>query len=57
MRGRSESSYAVVRSQFVAAIEQCFDAEGTDILSHNTELSDGIEVTNVSPGEEAATGG
>ena len=45
----SESSYAVVRSQFVEAIKKRFDAERIDIPYHNTERSGGVEVTNVSP--------
>ena len=52
----SERSYAVIRSQFVEAVKERFDAEGIDIPYHNTELSGGIEVTNASPVEEAATG-
>ncbi len=52
----SERSYAVIRSQFVEAVKERFDAEGIDIPYHNTELSGGIEVTNASPAEEAATG-
>ena len=52
----SESSYGVIRSQFVETVKERFDAEGIDIPYHNTELSGGIEVTNDSSGEGAATG-
>ncbi|WP_340102194.1 mechanosensitive ion channel family protein [Salinibaculum salinum] len=52
----SESSYGVIRSQFVEAVKERFDVEGIDIPYHNTELSGGIEVTNASPVEEATTG-
>jgi small-conductance mechanosensitive channel len=52
----SESSYGVVRSQFVETVKERFDAEGIDIPYHNTELSGGIEVTNDSSGVGAATG-
>jgi len=52
----SERSYAVIRSQFVEAVKERFDAEGIDIPYHNTELSGAVEVTNVSPAEEATTG-
>ena len=52
----SERSYGVIRSQFVEAVKERLDAEGIDIPYHNTELSGGIEVTNVSPAEEATTG-
>jgi small conductance mechanosensitive channel len=48
----SETDYAPVRSQFVEAIKQRFDAEGIDIPYHNTELSGAVEVTNVSPVDE-----
>jgi small conductance mechanosensitive channel len=48
----SESDYAPVRSQFVEAIKQRFDAEGIDIPYHNTELSGAVEVTNASAVDE-----
>jgi small-conductance mechanosensitive channel len=46
-----ETSYGAVRAEFVEAVKQRFDAEGLDMPYPNTELSGGIEVTNV----EAAT--
>jgi small-conductance mechanosensitive channel len=52
----SESSYGVIRSQFVEAVKKRFDAKGIDMPYPNTELSGDIEVTNVSPVEEAGTG-
>lgn len=48
-----ESSYGAVRAQFVEAVKERFDAEGLDMPYPNTELSGGIEVTNVGAGEEA----
>lgn len=50
----SESSYGAIRSQFVEAIKERFDAEGIDIPYPNTELSGGVEVTNA-PGEVQST--
>jgi len=47
----SESSYAAVRSQFTEAVKRRFDAEGIDIPYPNTELSGGLEVTNVASAE------
>ena len=52
----SESSYPAVRSQFVEAVKGRFDAEGIAFPYHNTEISGGLEVTNVasvegSPGD------
>jgi small-conductance mechanosensitive channel len=41
------SSYGVVRAQFVEAVKERFDAEGIDMPYPNTELSGGVEVTNV----------
>ncbi len=43
----SESSYGGVRAEFIEAVKQRFDAEGIDMPYNNTELSGGIEVTNV----------
>ena len=43
----SESSYGGVRAEFIEAVKQRFDAEGIDMPYYNTELSGGIEVTNV----------
>jgi small-conductance mechanosensitive channel len=48
-----ESSYGSVRAQFVEAVKERFDAEGIDMPYPNTELSGGIEVTNVDGGEGA----
>jgi len=42
-----ESSYGSVRAQFVEAVKERFDAEGLDMPYPNTELSGGVEVTNV----------
>jgi len=50
----SESSYAAVRSQFAEAVKCRFDAEGIDIPYPNTELSGGLEVTNVASVEGGA---
>jgi small-conductance mechanosensitive channel len=47
-----ESSYGAVRARFLEAVKGRFDAEGIDMPYPNTELSGGIEVTNV-----AADGG
>lgn len=52
----SENSYGVIRSQFVEAVKERFDADGIDIPYPNTELSGGVEVTNASPVKEGATG-
>jgi len=46
----------VIRSQFVEAVKERFDAEGTDIPYPNTELSDGVEVTNTSLEKGDVTG-
>ncbi|AXG05642.1 mechanosensitive ion channel family protein [Haloplanus rubicundus] len=51
----NESSYGSVRARFVEAVKERFDAEGIDMPYPNTELSGGIEVTNVD-GSEGATG-
>jgi small-conductance mechanosensitive channel len=48
----TESSYGAIRSQFVEAVKQRFDNEGIDMPYPNTELSGGIEVTNISEVEE-----
>ena len=42
-----ESSYGAVRAQFVETVKERFDAEGIDMPYPNTELSGGLEVTNV----------
>jgi len=52
----SESSYGVIRSQFVEAVKERFDGEGIDIPYPNTELSGGVEVTNASLEEGGVTG-
>jgi len=52
----SESSYGVIRSQFVEAVKERFDGEGIDIPYPNTELSGGVEVTNAAPETEGVTG-
>ena len=49
-----ESSYGAIRAQFVEAVKGRFDAEGIDMPYPNTELSGGIEVTNVGGAGEAA---
>lgn len=41
------SSYGPVRAQFVEAVKERFDADGIDMPYPNTELSGGLEVTNV----------
>jgi small-conductance mechanosensitive channel len=51
-----ESSYGVIRSQFVEAVKERFDAEGIDIPYPNTELSGGVEVTNASLENGGVTG-
>ena len=43
----NESSYGAVRAQFLEAVKERLDAEGIDMPYPNTELSGGIEVTNV----------
>jgi len=43
----AESSYGSVRARFVEAVKERFDAEGLDMPYPNTELSGGVEVTNV----------
>ena len=50
----TESSYGAIRSQFVEAVKQRFDNEGIDMPYPNTELSGGIEVTNISEVEEVS---
>ena len=49
-----ESSYGAIRAQFVEAVKGRFDVEGIDMPYPNTELSGGIEVTNVGGAGEAA---
>jgi small-conductance mechanosensitive channel len=46
----NESSYGAVRARFVEAVKERFDAEGIDMPYPNTELSGGVEVTNVGGG-------
>jgi small-conductance mechanosensitive channel len=48
-----ESGYGATRAQFVEAVKQRFDAEAIDMPYPNTELSGGVEVTNVGAGERA----
>jgi len=48
-----ESSYGAVRAQFVETVKERFDAEGIDMPYPNTELSGGLEVTNVGEGGAA----
>jgi small-conductance mechanosensitive channel len=43
----NEHGYGSVRAQFVEAVKERFDAEGIDMPYPNTELSGGVEVTNV----------
>lgn len=43
----AESSYGAVRAQFVEAVKERSDAEGIDMPYPDTELSGGVEVTNV----------
>jgi len=50
----AESGYGAVRAQFVEAVKERFDAEGIDMPYPNTELSGGVEVTNVGEGGAAA---
>lgn len=50
----SESSYGDITAQFVERVKKRFDAEGIDIPYPNTELSGGVEVTNISSNAEAA---
>jgi len=52
--GPSESSYGDITAQFVERVKKRFDAEGIDIPYPNTELSGGVEVTNISSNAEAA---
>ncbi|WP_340099095.1 mechanosensitive ion channel family protein [Salinibaculum salinum] len=47
-----ESSYGAVRAEFVEAVKERFDAKGIDMPYPNTELSGGLEVTNVEGSEE-----
>nr|WP_241692694.1 mechanosensitive ion channel family protein [Haloarcula salina] len=42
------SSYGAIRSQFVEAVKERFDAEDIDMPYPNTELSGGIKLTNAS---------
>jgi small-conductance mechanosensitive channel len=51
----NESSYGAIRAQFVEVVKQRFDSEGIDMPYPNTELSGGIEITNVD-GVERVTG-
>lgn len=48
------SSYGAVRARFVEVVKERFDAEGLDMPYPNTELSGGVEVTNVSEIESTA---
>jgi small-conductance mechanosensitive channel len=50
-----ESSYGAVRSEFVEAVKERFDADGLDMPYPNTELSGDITVTNAEA--RSATGG
>jgi len=50
----AENGYGAVRAQFVEAVKERFDAEGIDMPYPNTELSGGVEVTNVGEGGAAA---
>ncbi|WP_096391711.1 mechanosensitive ion channel family protein [Halopenitus persicus] len=43
----NEHSYGAIRAQFVEAVKERFDAEGIDMPYPNTELSGGVEVTNI----------
>ena len=43
-----ESGYGAVRAQFLEAVKERLDAEGIDMPYPNTELTGGLEVTNVS---------
>lgn len=48
------SSYGAVRARFVEVVKERFDAEGLDMPYPNTELSGGVEVTNVGEIESTA---
>ncbi|QPV64545.1 mechanosensitive ion channel family protein [Halosimplex litoreum] len=50
-----ESSYGAVRSEFVEAVKERFDADGLDMPYPNTELSGDLTVTNAEA--RSATGG
>lgn len=50
----NENSYGAIRAQFVEAIKERFDAEGIDMPYPNTELSGGLDVTNIGQTEELA---
>jgi small conductance mechanosensitive channel len=50
-----EHSYGAIRAQFLEAVKERLDAEGIDMPYPNTELSGGVEVTNVD-GTEAVSG-
>jgi small-conductance mechanosensitive channel len=50
-----ESGYGAIRAEFLEAVKERFDAEGIDMPYPNTELSGGIEVSNV--GETGGTPG
>jgi small-conductance mechanosensitive channel len=50
-----EHGYGATRARFLEAVKERFDAEGIDMPYPNTELSGGVEVTNVG-GNGAATG-
>ncbi|NHN60638.1 MULTISPECIES: mechanosensitive ion channel family protein [Halorussus] len=43
----NESSYGAIRARFVEAVKERFDAEELDMPYPNTELSGGLEITNV----------
>ncbi|AQL44678.1 mechanosensitive ion channel protein (plasmid) [Halorientalis sp. IM1011] len=49
-----EHSYGAVRAQFLEAVKERFDADGIDMPYPNTELSGGLEVTNVGEIESGA---
>jgi hypothetical protein len=42
-----QSSCGAVHAQFVEAVKERFDLEGLDMPYPNTELSGGVEITNV----------
>lgn len=48
----NENSYGAIRAQFVEAVKERFDTEGIDMPYPNTELSGGVEVTNIREIEE-----
>ena len=48
-----DSSYGVIRAEFVEAVKERFDAEEIDMPYPNTELSGGVEVRNLGAGDVA----